>query len=151
MLSSPFVLCSSCVTHDPTHNPRHPLVFPPSSDRYELDGVDQWEAMTANKSEAISRTLSPRNETLLNVDNVTNKDAAFIWVDPETGKQWKLIEGEVGVMVELQNWISLFYVPAGPSPPLDLPKLADESLLVCDKRDGVRGRQLRPAVLVREH
>jgi len=63
---------------------------------YALDGVDQWEAMTANKSYAWTVSnpqFSPRNETLLNVDNVTNKDAAFIWVDPSTGKQWKLIEG----------------------------------------------------------
>ena len=61
---------------------------------YELDGVDQWKALTSNLGDVgRNNSLFPRNETLLNVDNVTNKAAAFIYVDPNTGKQWKLIEG----------------------------------------------------------
>ena len=42
--------------------------------RYRLDGKDQWDAMMSDNT-----IPSPRNETLLNVDNVTNKESSILW------------------------------------------------------------------------
>ena len=41
---------------------------------YKLDGKDQWDAMMSDNT-----IPSPRNETLLNVDNVTNKESSIVW------------------------------------------------------------------------
>jgi len=55
----------------------------------EIDGHDQWIAITNGSDHP-----SPRNETLINLDNVTNKESSIIWKDPETGKTFKYLEGE---------------------------------------------------------